>query len=445
MLDEVGDTDPILRCRLLRAVAQISIFDDIAMSVDYARRASEAAAVTGDQVQRLLTESALLAGMTFAGEPIDITSFELEAADVEDDDDRAYLQEKLIDLLRYVGRSAEALRLNEPVLQRARASGDVTLLINGLSGASSISEMLGDLRGALAYNEEQLSLPAQFDSAIDMASALASNCRLTMLLGGDPGDTPTTLEAMLPELSPGLRYEVLGEVGGALVFRGEYARGEEWLDRAADEARVWGYRDMRILPIAHVLVEARVRLGQLERAARVATWATAAAEGMPAPVLALAAKCRGMVAAAEGDRDAAIIHFEEALMQHELAGDTFEKALTEIEYGVALRGARRRKDARVVLEAAAAQLADIGLAHGERRAREELARLGDTPTAAANSLTPTEQRIAEMAAAGATNSEIGAVLYVNARTVESNLTRIYRKLGVRSRTELAAHAKVHGL
>ena len=50
-----------------------------------------------------------------------------------------------------------------------------------------------------------------------------------------------------------------------------------------------------------------------------------------------------------------------------------------------------------------------------------------------------------MAAAGATNSEIGAVLYVNARTVESNLTRIYRKLGVRSRTELAAHAKVHGL
>lgn len=445
MLDEFGDADAILRCRLLRGVSQISIFDDVPLCVEYGRRAVSMAMETGDQVQRLLSEATLLQGLTFAGAPIDISTLEAEIDDVEDDEDRAYLQEKLIDLLRYVGRSAEALRLNQAMLARARHSGDVTLLINGLGAASSISETLGDLRGALAYNEEQVTLPAQYDSAIDMASAQTSNGRLSMLLGVDLGDRLAALEAMLPELPVGVRYEVLAEIGGAMVVCGDYGRGEQWLDRAATDARGWGYGDTRILPIAHVLVEARVRLGQIERAARVADWVTEATVGMNARVLALAAKCRGMVAAARGARDAAIVHFEEALAQHELAADTFEKALTQIEYGVALRGARRRKDARVVLEAAAAQLADIGLAHGERRAREELARLGDAPSATANSLTPTEQRIAEMAAAGATNSEIGAVLYVNARTVESNLTRIYRKLGVRSRTELAAHAKVHGL
>ncbi|MEQ1700480.1 MAG: AAA family ATPase [Ilumatobacteraceae bacterium] len=445
MIEEFGDVDPIVRCRLLRGVSQISIFDDVPQCVEYGRKAVAAAVATGDQVQRLLSETALLQGMTFAGELIDISSLEREVADVEDDDDRAYLEEKLIDLLRYVGRSAEALRSNEVILAQARRTGDVTLLINALSGASSVSETLGDLRGALAYNEEQLTLPAQYDSAIDMASARAANCRLTMLLGGDPGDQPAALEAMLPEVPIGVRYEVLAEIGGAMVVCGDYVRGEQWLDRAADEARAWGYGDVRILPIAHVLVEARVRLGQIERAARVADWVTGATVGMNARALALAAKCRGMVSAARGDRDEAIVHFEEALRQHELAADTFENALTQIEYGVALRGARRRKDARVVLEEAATLLGEIGLVHGERRAREELARLGDTPTAAANALTPTEQRIAEMAAAGATNSEIGAVLYVNARTVESNLTRIYRKLGVRSRTELAAHAKVHGL
>jgi DNA-binding CsgD family transcriptional regulator len=429
----------------LRGISQISIFDDVPLSVEYARRSADAAAALGDQVQRLLTESALLQALTFAGEPIDISMLEREVAEVEDIDDRAYLEEKLVDLWRYMGDSEKAMTALQAILQRARQSGDVTLLINGLSTASSVSETIGDLRGALAYSDEQMALPAQFDSAIDRASAQTSNCRLFILLGGDPGERLEVLEKVLPELPVGVAYEVLGEVGGALVACGDHARGEHWLDRAADVARVWGYGDMRILPIAHGLVESRVRLGQLQRAERVAEWATTASVGMPPRVLALAAKCRGMVAAARGDRDEAIVHFEEALRQHELANDTFEKALTQIEYGVALRGARRRKDARVVLEEAAALLGDIGLVHGERRAREELARLGDAPGAVANALTPTEQRIAEMAAGGATNSEIGAVLYVNARTVESNLTRIYRKLGVRSRTELAAHAKVHGL
>ena len=69
------------------------------------------------------------------------------------------------------------------------------------------------------------------------------------------------------------------------------------------------------------------------------------------------------------------------------------------------------------------------------RARAELERLGLRPSAGA--LTETESRIAALAASGATNREIAGLMFVSVKTVEANLSRCYRKLGVRSRVELA--------
>jgi DNA-binding NarL/FixJ family response regulator len=70
------------------------------------------------------------------------------------------------------------------------------------------------------------------------------------------------------------------------------------------------------------------------------------------------------------------------------------------------------------------------------RARAELGRIGGR--AASNGLTPTEQRVADLVADGRSNKEVAAELFVSVRTVEANLTRVYAKLGIRSRTELAA-------
>ena len=81
----------------------------------------------------------------------------------------------------------------------------------------------------------------------------------------------------------------------------------------------------------------------------------------------------------------------------------------------------------------------MGAALWAERARTELARVGLRRSALAQ-LTPSEQRVAELAAAGQTNREVAAQLFISPKTVEANLARIYHKLGVRSRAELGAQA-----
>jgi DNA-binding CsgD family transcriptional regulator len=88
-----------------------------------------------------------------------------------------------------------------------------------------------------------------------------------------------------------------------------------------------------------------------------------------------------------------------------------------------------------VLHEARASLQAIGAALWLARVEAELARIGGRQ-AAGVALTGTERRIADLVAEGRTNREVAAALYISVRTVESNLSRVYVKLGVRSRTEL---------
>ncbi|MEV0715404.1 AAA family ATPase [Asanoa sp. NPDC050611] len=105
--------------------------------------------------------------------------------------------------------------------------------------------------------------------------------------------------------------------------------------------------------------------------------------------------------------------------------------------GIAHRRGRRKREARTALEAAAAEFTALGAAAFAERATAELAR---TPGRAASStmeLTPTELRVARLAAAGQTNRAIADALFISPKTVEANLARAYRKLGITNRAQLA--------
>jgi DNA-binding CsgD family transcriptional regulator len=157
--------------------------------------------------------------------------------------------------------------------------------------------------------------------------------------------------------------------------------------------------------------------------------------------LAITARCRALLFAAQGDLAAARAGFERALAEHARTQDPFQHARTLLAQGVTQRRAKQRGSARVTLEQALASFERLGAPLWAQKAQAELTRIaGRAP--ARGELTEAERQIAALVAAGRTNREVAAALFVTEHTVEGALTRAYRKLGVRSRTELA-HRLAH--
>src|SRR5690348_12650619 len=113
----------------------------------------------------------------------------------------------------------------------------------------------------------------------------------------------------------------------------------------------------------------------------------------------------------------------------------FEYARTLLLHGKLERRAKRKRTAREALHQAATIFAELPAPLWEAKAQQELQRLGVRK--APDQLTETEARIARLAAEGLSNPEIAAAMFVSRKTVEANLSKAYRKLGVRSRVELA--------
>ena len=113
----------------------------------------------------------------------------------------------------------------------------------------------------------------------------------------------------------------------------------------------------------------------------------------------------------------------------------FERARTLLAYGQVLRRAKQKRRARAVLEEAIALFERLGAQPWAARAHEELRRTA--ARAAPADLSATELKIARLAADGLTNQAIAAEVFVSRKTVEANLGRAYRKLGIRSRAQLA--------
>jgi DNA-binding CsgD family transcriptional regulator len=146
-------------------------------------------------------------------------------------------------------------------------------------------------------------------------------------------------------------------------------------------------------------------------------------------------RCRGLVAAARGAVDEATSLLEQAVARHDEVGDVFGRARALLALGMILRRARQKRAARDAIGAALAGFEDLGAATWIERARDELGRIGGRTRE--DGLTAAERRVAVLVAAGRTNGEVAAQLFLGERTVAGHLTRIYAKLGVRSRTELA--------
>ena len=144
-----------------------------------------------------------------------------------------------------------------------------------------------------------------------------------------------------------------------------------------------------------------------------------------------------MLCAAEGDLAAASAAFDGALLQLVGTPFGFERGRTLLCQGMARRQASQKKAARQALEQALAIFDEVGAQLWGEKARAELARIGGR-RAGGDDLTETEKRVAGLAAAGRSNKEIAAALFMGVSTVEAHLSHVYRKLGIRSRGGLGS-------
>jgi DNA-binding CsgD family transcriptional regulator len=200
-------------------------------------------------------------------------------------------------------------------------------------------------------------------------------------------------------------------------------------------ARVDAHPALRLTSVPD-LVEARVRAGRADRDASALDELRRWANGPAAPLLPLVARCDALLDG--GDAEG---RFEEALELHGRFPNPFDRARTELLYGEHLRRRGRRVEARAQLRAALTTFEGAGAEGWAERARAELRASGETArrgdVASRDELTPQEQRIAELVSTGASNRDVGAQLFLSPKTVEYHLRKVFVKLGVSSRIELA--------
>jgi DNA-binding CsgD family transcriptional regulator len=226
-------------------------------------------------------------------------------------------------------------------------------------------------------------------------------------------------------------------VGDLELSLGSPGRAVEEFRRLEGLMKLHELADVDLMPGAE-LVEALLRLGDASLAADVAAAYGRAAERKAQPwALARAARARALVSAA-GSAERC---FEEALEAHALTLDRFETARTRLSYGEWLRRGGRRVDARGELRVALDEFEQLGAERWAEVAAAELAATGETVQRRGadprNQLTPQELQVSLLLVEGRTTREAAAALFLSPKTVEYHLRKVYTKLGISSRADLA--------
>lgn len=343
--------------------------------------------------------------------------------------------------LFYFGRMDESRRYLQEAFEQATATGDEVSRVTALLQLAALELFAGRWQAGVEHADAGLELEEQ----LGIERGVLRVYRALLAAGLGDVETARTLaevglarartvgEEHIELLSTGVLGFVelsLGNVeAAATIFSSLLER-----DCASAQSKTSRYYDDGI--------EALVAVGDTERAREYATLYAETSARWPMPIVrAKAARCEGLVLAAVGDFDGALAALERSLALHADASQPFDRARTLLSLGTLRRRAKQKRAARDVLQEALETFEALPAPLWAEMARAELGRVGLRPPAP-DALTETERRVAELAAAGLRNREIAARAYLTPKSVEGVLARIYRKLDVRSRAELAARMAV---
>ena len=321
---------------------------------------------------------------------------------------------------------------------RAEERGDESSLALILAHLSIVEWLSGDWRQALRVAEEGEQIAAETGQEPDRALALGARCLVEVQCGLI---AEATEHGSMAIESAGGRWLPKMAASWALgqleLSRGNAAGAHRHLQQLADDSEMEEIAEPGSVPFIADDVEALIGLGRLDAAEkRLLSFESNARRLGRASSLARSARCHGLLAAARGDLDSAIKAFRQALTEHGRVSIPLERCRTLLALGISQRRAKQRAAARETLDAARIGFEQLGAAQWAERARMELGRVAGRRSSG-DRLTPTEQRVAQLVSEGHPNKAVARLLFVTERTVEANLSRIYAKLGIRSRTELA--------
>lgn len=212
-----------------------------------------------------------------------------------------------------------------------------------------------------------------------------------------------------------------------------------WLDPVSDMFDRTGVGDPGCYPFTPDLIEAWAATGQLDAAADRLAWLRNAAHRLDHPWARITSgRAEAVLCLAQRNPAKAIDAVALVISEARELGLPLELGRCLLVLGTAQRKARQRREAAVSLDEAVAIFGRLGAARWLELAQAQRARLAPV---ADDELTPTERRVAELTAAGHSNAQIAAALFISVKTVEANLTRIYRKLGLRGRVELTRRSR----
>ncbi|HLM09933.1 MAG TPA: AAA family ATPase [Thermoleophilaceae bacterium] len=342
-------------------------------------------------------------------------------------------------VLALVDRLDESEAILDRLVRAGREYGDRSAVGVFLAERSWIRMRTGAVEGAEADAAEALRVAREATRARGHAPVAASSA----VLAGLERERPLAeLEAVLTGLPPAgdadtVVQDDLALARSALLLASGDAQGAADAALALDREYSWGCGCPSLLAWRSAAALALSQLGEDERALELAREELRLAELLGTPrAVGIAQRAVALV----GPADERQSMLETAMATLEGSAARLELARVTCELGAELRRHGERSAARDILRRAHALAAECGAIRLANRARDELGRSGARlirePASGVDALTPSEVRVAELAAEGLTNREVAQALFVSEKTVETHLGRVYRKLDIKSRHAL---------
>lgn len=346
-------------------------------------------------------------------------------------------------LLEWTGQLEQARAVLDKIRARCLEKGEEGEHVFISQHVVTTAIMHGDFAEARAVTEDALDRARQLGGHTPQFLTQSLHALLTAFAGQETAARDAIEEALETGRRTGT-LRLVARVRSALGFL-ELSLGNHEATVAAVEpmlARFDPHTTPTELPDAAYLPDVIEALVQLERLAEAEPLITALERNgrrVNRPwMLAVGARSRALLLAAQGDLDGAHAAVSDALAAHQDLPMPFERGRTLLILGQIERRQRKKESASAHLQEALEVFETLGVPLWAQRARAELARSSVTPRRDGQ-LTPSEQRVAELAASGMKNRDVATALFISPKTVEANLARIYRKLGIKSRAELGRH------